>query len=81
MTIEWQGITTQKNAIAGSKYPMNQAELLEIIHQAARTKQTWLNLPCINLPEFLNELWSLTYLTELDLANNDLSAIAQEMSQ
>ena len=35
----------------------------------------------MNLPEFLTELWSLTYLTELDLANNDLSAIAQEMSQ
>ena len=59
---------------------MNQAELIKIIHQAAQTKQTSLDLSGEGLTELPAELWQLLNLTELDLSQNQLSAVPPELS-
>ena len=60
---------------------MNQAELLEIIHHAAQTKQTSLDLSGEGLTELPAELWQLTNLTELYLFDNQLTAVPKELGQ
>ncbi|KAM3110764.1 leucine-rich repeat domain-containing protein [Phormidesmis sp. 146-33] len=60
---------------------MNQSELLEIIHHAAQTKQTSLDLSSKGLTELPVELWQLTNLTKLSLSHNQLSAVPKELGQ
>ena len=60
---------------------MNQSELLEIIHHAAQTKQTSLDLSGKGLTELPAELWQLNNLTKLDLSINQLTAVPKELGQ
>ncbi len=60
---------------------MDQAELLEIIHHAAQTKQTGLDLCGKGLTELPAELWQLTNLTVLDLSENQLTAVPPKLGQ
>jgi GTPase SAR1 family protein len=60
---------------------MNQAELLERIKHAARTKETVLNLSGQNLTALPESLGQLTHLTVLDLHNNQLSIVPDSLGQ
>ena len=60
---------------------MNQAELLERIKHAARTKETVLNLSSENLTALPESLGQLTHLTVLDLHDNQLSIVPESLGQ
>ncbi len=60
---------------------MNQAELLERIKHAARTKETVLDLSGQNLTALPAELWQLTNLKRLNLDHNKLTLIPPEISK
>ncbi len=60
---------------------MNQTELLKIIHNAAETQETDLDLSNRDLTELPPQLWQLTNLTGLYLDNNQLSTLPPELGQ
>ncbi|NJP08786.1 MAG: GTPase [Leptolyngbyaceae cyanobacterium RU_5_1] len=60
---------------------MDQAELLKIIEEAARTKQTSLSLSGHQLSSLPPEIGQLTNLTELFLSVNRLSSLPPEIGQ
>jgi internalin A len=82
MLLNLRSLETQ--AIAKPLSPlqlMTQPELLDIIHQAARTKRKTLDLSGKGLTELPLELWQLTHLIKLDLSDNQLKGIPTEVSQ
>ncbi len=76
-----QAQAKQTSLDLSGRCPIDQAELIKIIHQAAQTKQTSLNLSGKGLTELPAELWQLSNLTELDLSSNQLTVVPKELGQ